>query len=63
MASIVIKDLSESIDLDRKAMREIAGGWAGTRMKLPTQRSTYFQHPQSGIGLKLVQFDNDLNKP
>ena len=26
MATIVIKDLSENLDLDRKAMRAIAGG-------------------------------------
>ena len=61
MATIVIKDLSESIDLDRKAMREIAGGRAGTRMHLPTQRSAFFQHPQTGVGLRLVQFDYDLD--
>jgi hypothetical protein len=57
MATIVIKDLSESVDLDRKAMREITGGWAGPRMKLPAYRSSFFQPPQSSLDLRLVSFE------
>ena len=57
MASIVISDLTESIELDRKALREITGGWSGPRMKLPAYRSSVFQPPQSTLDLKLISFD------
>lgn len=37
MANIVIKDLSENMDLDRKAMQSIAGG---TRLRLRARALT-----------------------
>ena len=33
MARITVKDLDESTELDRAAMRAITGGWSGARMR------------------------------
>jgi hypothetical protein len=46
MAHIVIKDLKESVELDRAAMRQITGGWNRQRLSgLPGYESSIFQKP------------------
>jgi hypothetical protein len=47
MAHIVIKDLKESVELDRVAMRQISGGcWSRQRLSgLPGHESSLFQKP------------------
>jgi len=46
MAHIVIKDLKESVELDRAAMRQITGGWNRQRLSgLPGYESSLFQKP------------------
>jgi hypothetical protein len=63
MARIVIKDLKESVDLDRQAMREISGGWSRQQMSgIPAYHSSHFQKPTSFDYFKLPGFDFDLNK-
>ncbi len=47
MATIVIKDLTENLELDRKAMRAITGGRSGTQLATPLYRSSFFQNPLS----------------
>jgi hypothetical protein len=55
MAKIVVKDLDENLELDRKAMRAITGGRSLSRLALPPYQSGYFQKPYlqpvSDIGL------------
>lgn len=46
MANIVIKDLKENVELDRKAMRQISGGKSGLHSSSP-YRSSFFQNPLS----------------
>ena len=48
MAKITVKDLDESTELDRAAMRAITGGWSGARMRpqLDLMRTT-FKNPMS----------------
>jgi len=56
MAKIVIKDLTENRELDRKAMRAITGGKSGAWMgSIPVQTST-FRYPATGAGLNLFNF-------
>jgi hypothetical protein len=46
MATIVIKDLQESVELDRKAMRAITGGRSTQRASgVPGFQSSLFQKP------------------
>ena len=47
MATIVVKDLNQSDELDRKAMREITGGRSGGYLSPPRQHSGFFQKPRS----------------
>ena len=54
MANLVIKDLTESVELDRKAMRMITGGKSGPRMGIPSFNSSFFQNPLSFNELKLI---------
>ncbi len=54
MANIVIKDLQENVELDRKAMRAITGGRSTQRMGMHAYHSTYFQKPASFNDLRLV---------
>lgn len=53
MSNIVIKDLPESIELDRQAMRAISGGKSGPLGTSP-YRSSFFQNPLEFADLKLV---------
>jgi hypothetical protein len=48
VARITVKDLDESTELDRAAMRAITGGWSGARMQPETDlmRMT-FKNPMS----------------
>lgn len=63
MASIVIKDLTESVELDRKAMREITGGWSRQQLSgIPSYQSSLFEKPTSLDYFKLPTFDFDPNK-
>lgn len=45
MATLVVKDLVENAELDRKAMRTITGGGVGPRVGVPRHHSGYFQNP------------------
>jgi hypothetical protein len=45
MTNIVIKDLKENIELDRKAMQAISGGKSGTFSSAPTYHSSIFINP------------------
>ena len=63
MARIVIKDLKESVELDRQAMREITGGSTRQRLSgIPGFQSSFFQKPTSFDYFKLPSFGFDLNK-
>ena len=53
MANIVVKDLTENVELDRKAMRKISGGKAGAHSSA-AYRSSFFQNPRSFSSLNLV---------
>lgn len=54
MANIVIKDLTENVELDRKAMRSITGGKStGPRMGVPPYRSSLFNNPLSFYQLRI----------
>lgn len=55
MANIVIRDLTESVELDRKAMRSITGGKStGPRMGVPSYRSSLFNNPLSFYQLRII---------
>ncbi len=63
MARIVIKDLKESVELDRQAMREITGGSSRQRLSgIPGYHSTFFQKPTSFDYFQLPSVDFTLNK-
>ena len=54
MANIVIKDLQENMELDRKAMRAITVGRSTQRMGMHAYHSSYFQKPATFNDLSLV---------
>lgn len=54
MANIVIKDLKENIELDRKAMRAITGGKSGVLRSALTHHSSTFSNPLSFNSLRLL---------
>jgi len=56
MATIVVKDLMENVELDRKAMRKISGGKAGSHSSA-TYRPSFFKNPLSFSALSPVSFD------
>ena len=65
MARIVIKDLKESVELDRAAMRQITGG--GNRQRLsgiPTypSKSSLFEKTTSFDHFNLGGFNFDLSR-
>jgi hypothetical protein len=63
MARIVIKDLKESVELDRAAMRQMTGGWSRQRLSgIPGYESTLFQKPASFDHFNLAGFDFDPNR-
>jgi hypothetical protein len=58
MARIVIKDLKESTELDRAAMRQITGGSSRQRLSgIPAYHSSFFQKPTSFDHFNLAGFD------
>jgi hypothetical protein len=57
MATIVVKDLNQSVDLDRKAMRAITGGRSGSHLGTPRHDSDYFKNPLSFSALKPIALD------
>lgn len=62
MANIVIKDLTENTELDRKAMRSITGGKAtGPRMGAPTYQSNFFNNPLSFSQVRFAPGSQDHN--
>ena len=63
MAHIVIKDLKESVELDRAAMRQITGGWSRQRLSgIPGYESSLFQKPTPFDHFNLAGFDFDLSR-
>ncbi len=54
MANLIIKDLIENVELDRKAMRAITGGKSGPRIGMPAYNSSFFQNSLSFNTLKLI---------
>lgn len=63
MARIVIKDLKESVELDRAAMRQITGGWSRQRLSaIPNYQSNFFQKPTSFDHFNLAGFDFDPSR-
>jgi hypothetical protein len=63
MARIVIKDLKESVELDRAAMRQITGGWSRQRLSgLPGYESSLFQKPAPFDHFNLAGFDFDSSR-
>jgi hypothetical protein len=63
MAHIVIKDLKESVELDRMAMRQITGGWNRQRLSgLPGYESSLFLKPTPSDHFNLSGFDFDPNR-
>ena len=57
MAKIVVKDLDQNIELDRKAMQSIAGGRAGYTLGMSRYHSSLFQKPLSFSDFKPFSFD------
>ena len=55
MATIVVKDLTENVELDRKAMRKISGGKAGAYSSA-AYRSSFFQNPLSFGNMNMLPF-------
>lgn len=63
MAHIVIKDLKESVELDRAAMRQITGGWNRQCLSgLPGYESSIFQKPAPFDHFNLAGFDFDSSR-
>jgi hypothetical protein len=63
MARIVINDLSDSVELDRVAMRRISGGWNRQRLSpLPAYESHLFRKPAPFDHFNLAGFDFDPNR-
>jgi len=63
MARIVIKDLKESVELDRMAMRQITGGWSRQHLSgIPAYESSLFQKPSFFDRFNLAGFDFDPNR-
>jgi hypothetical protein len=54
MANLVIKDLKENIELDRKAMQAITGGKSGVFRSALAHHSSTFSNPLSFNGLRLL---------
>jgi hypothetical protein len=63
MASIVIKDLKESVELDRKAMREIIGGWSQRGPIRVMRSSDIWRTPTSFDIFKFTGVASNVNKP
>lgn len=54
MAQIIVKDLMENSELDRKAMRAIVGGKSGPRLGIAPMPSGCFQNPLSFGSVSLL---------
>ena len=57
MATIVVKDLNQNIELDKKAMRAITGGRSGSYFGMSRQHSGLFQKPLSFNDFKPLGVD------
>ena len=57
MATIVVKDLNQNVELDRKAMRAVTGGRSGSPLGMPRHHSGHFQNPLSFSEFKPLGFD------
>jgi hypothetical protein len=62
MATIVIKDLNQNVELDRKAMRAVTGGRSGSNLGMPRHHSGLFQKPLSFSEFKLLGFDLSIKQ-
>ena len=56
MATLVINDLEESMELDQQAMRRITGGSSRPALGVKTWRSDSFRHPLSFEHSKVIDF-------
>ncbi len=57
MATIVVKDLNQNVELDRKAMRAVTGGRSGAYLGMPRHHSGLFNNPLSFSNLKPLSID------
>jgi len=57
MATIVVKDLHQNDELDRKAMRAVTGGRSGSYLGMRRHHSGLFQKPLSFSEFKPLGFD------
>jgi len=62
MATIVIKDLNQNVELDRKAMRAVTGGRSGSNLGMPRHHSGLFQKPLSFSEFKPLGFDLSIKQ-
>jgi hypothetical protein len=62
MATIVVKDLNQSVELDRKAMRVITGGRSGSNLGMSRHHSGLFQKPLSFSEFKPLSFDFSIKQ-
>jgi len=62
MATIVVKDLNESIELDSKAMRAVTGGRSESYLGMLRHPSSSFQNPLSFSELKPPGFDFNIKQ-
>jgi hypothetical protein len=62
MASIVVKDLHQNDELDRKAMRAVTGGRSGSYLGIRGHHSGLFQKPLSFSEFKPLGFDFKLKQ-
>ena len=63
MAHIVIKDLKESVELDRAAMRQITGGWSRQRLgPAAAYESCLFDNPAFFDHFNLAGFNFNPNR-
>ncbi len=60
MARIVIKDLNESQELDREAMRAVTGGWSGARMRLAAHAPHFRQALASDNPFRLAALRSSI---
>ena len=62
MATIVVQDLKQNVELDRKAMRAVTGGRSGSPLGMPRHHSGHFQKPLSFSEFKPLGFDFSIKQ-